>query len=87
MSYPIFSKFVALKAEINIIFSSYNFTSALPSASLTPPPPPPPHTLFIEVPVPRQENERPCICVLEVSTLPFFSTIFQLEFGTVLTMW
>jgi hypothetical protein len=83
MSYPIFSKFVALKAEINIISSSYNFTSALPSASLTPPP----HTLFIAVPVPRQENEWPCICVFEVSTLPFFSTIFQLEFGTVLTMW
>jgi hypothetical protein len=39
------------------------------------------------VPVPRQENEWPCICVFEVSTLPFFSTIFQLEFGTVLTMW
>ena len=31
--------------------------------SLTPP-------LFIEVPVPSQESERSCICVLEVSILP-----------------
>ena len=37
---------------------------------------------FIEVPVPRQESEQSCSCVLQVSILPL-STIFLLEFLTV----
>ena len=41
---------------------------------------------FIEVPVPSQESERSCICVLRVSFLPL-STFFLLDFGTGLTMW
>ena len=47
--------------------------------SLTPP-------LLIEVPVPRQESERSCICVLGVLILPLY-TIFLLDFGTVPTVW
>ena len=47
--------------------------------SLAPPP-------FIEVPVPRQECERACICTLWVSILPL-STILILDFGTVPTVW
>jgi hypothetical protein len=42
--------------------------------------------LFIEVPVPWQESEQSCICVLGVSILPL-STMFLLDCGTVLTMW
>jgi hypothetical protein len=38
---------------------------------------------IIEVPVPSQESQRSCICV---SILPFYS-IFQLNFGTVPTVW
>jgi hypothetical protein len=48
-------------------------------ASLTPP-------LFIEMPVPSQESERSCNCLLGVSVVPL-STIFLLEFGTVPTVW
>jgi hypothetical protein len=44
---------------------------------LTPP-------LFIEVPVPRQESEQSCICVLGVLILPL-STILIFDFGIVLT--
>jgi len=47
--------------------------------SLTPP-------LFIEVPVPSQEREQPCICVLGVSTWSL-SAIFLLHFRTVPTVW
>jgi len=43
-------------------------------------------TLFIEVPVPSQESERSCICVLGVSILPL-STILVLYFETVPTVW
>ena len=39
--------------------------------------------LFIEVSVPSQERDRPCICVLEVSILPL-PTILILEFESVL---
>jgi hypothetical protein len=46
--------------------------------SLTPP-------LLIEVPVPRQESEQSCICVLGVLILPLY-TIFLLDFGTVPTV-
>ena len=42
--------------------------------------------LFIEVPVPSQESERSCICVLGVSNLPKIK-IFLLEFGPVPTVW
>jgi hypothetical protein len=42
--------------------------------------------LFIEVPLPRQESELSCICVLGVSILPL-STIFPLHFGAVSTVW
>ena len=42
--------------------------------------------LFIEVPVPSQECERSCICVLRVSILPR-STIFLLDFGNVPRLW
>ena len=48
------------------------------SFSLTP-------LLFIEVPVPSKKSERSCICVLEVSIMPF-STIFLFDFGIVQTM-
>jgi len=41
--------------------------------------------LFIEVPVPSQESERSCICVLGVSILPL-STILLLDFRTVPTV-
>ena len=44
--------------------------------SLTPP-------LFAEVPVPSQESERSCICVLRV-LISHISTIFRLDFRTVL---
>ena len=44
--------------------------------SSTPPP------LFIEVPVPSQESERSCFCVLGVSMLPL-SMVLLLDFGTV----
>ena len=46
--------------------------------SLTPP-------LFIEMPVPIQESERSCICVLGISDLPL-STILIFDFGTVPTV-
>jgi hypothetical protein len=42
--------------------------------------------LFIEVPVPNQESERSCIWVLGVLIFPL-STIFQLDFRIVVTMW
>ena len=38
--------------------------------------------VFIEVPIPRQERERFCICAI----LPLF-TIFLLDIGTVPTVW
>ena len=41
---------------------------------------------FIEVPVPNQESEQSCLCVLGVSILPL-SEIFPLDFGIVQTMW
>jgi hypothetical protein len=47
--------------------------------------------VFIEVPEPRQERERSCICVLEVSIFPLLTTvhfcILLLNFGIVLTVW
>ena len=55
--------------------------------------------LFIQVPLPRQESERSCICLFRVSIQPlqqFFYQIlelfrqcgiFLLDFGTVLTVW
>ena len=42
--------------------------------------------LFIEVPVPRQENEWSCICVLGVLILPL-STILIFDFGIVTMVW
>ena len=42
--------------------------------------------LFIEVPVPSQEIEWSCICMLLLSTLSL-SMIFLLEFGPVSTEW
>ena len=41
---------------------------------------------FIELPVPNQESEQSCLCVLGVSILPL-SEIFPLDFGIVQTMW
>jgi hypothetical protein len=46
--------------------------------SLTPP-------LVIVIPVPSQESDRSCICVLGISIL-HISTIFLLDFGTVLSL-
>ena len=43
--------------------------------SLTPP-------LFIEVPVPSQESERSCVCVLELAMLPL-STFSSFDLGIV----
>jgi hypothetical protein len=45
---------------------------------LTPP-------LFVEVPLPNQESERSCICVLGVSNVSLFPRIFNLilELATV----
>ena len=40
-------------------------------------------SLFIEVPVPRQESERSCICVLEVSILSPSTMILIFDFGIV----
>ena len=48
------------------------------NSSLTPP-------LFIEVPVSSQDIERSCICVLGILIFAF-STIFLLDFETVLTV-
>ena len=53
------------------------FYSRLGETSITPP-------LFIEVPVPSKESERPYICVLGVSILPI-STILIFDFGNVPT--
>ena len=41
---------------------------------------------FIEVPLPRQESGKSCICVLGVSIQPL-STILIFDFGIILTMW
>jgi hypothetical protein len=41
---------------------------------------------WIEVPLPSQENDRSCICVLRVWVLSL-STTFLLYFGTVPTVW
>ena len=41
---------------------------------------------YFEVPVSSQENERPCICVLEISIL-LLSTILIFDFGIVPTVW
>jgi len=38
------------------------------------------------VPVPSQDCEHSCICVLEVPILPI-STIILFDFGTVPTLW
>ena len=46
--------------------------------SLTPP-------LVIVIPVPSQESDRSCICVLGISIL-HISTIFLLDFETVLSL-
>ena len=40
--------------------------------------------LFIEVPIPRQESDRSCICVLVISIFPL-STILIFYFGIVVT--
>jgi hypothetical protein len=50
-----------------------NYIICAHKSSLTPP-------LFIEVPVPSQEIEWSCICMLWLSTLSL-SMIFLLEFG------
>jgi len=42
-------------------------------------------SLYIEVPVPSQESELSCICVVGVSLLPL-SMIYLLDFGTVPTV-
>jgi len=42
--------------------------------------------LFIEVSVPSQERELPCICVLGISILPLI-IIILLDFGIVPTVW
>ena len=42
--------------------------------------------LFIEMPVPSQESEQSCMCVIG-SVFATVSTVFQLNFGTVQTMW
>ena len=42
--------------------------------------------LFIEVPVPRQESDQSCICVLGVSIVPV-STILIFDFEIVPTVW
>jgi hypothetical protein len=42
--------------------------------------------LFIEAPVPHQESEQSCICVLGVSILPL-SAIFRLDLEMGLTLW
>jgi hypothetical protein len=41
--------------------------------------------MFIEMPVPSQEIEGSCICLLRVSIFSF-STIFLLDFGNVPTV-
>ena len=41
---------------------------------------------FIEMPLPSQESERSCFCVLEILILPL-STIFIFDFGIVPTVW
>ena len=41
---------------------------------------------FIEVLVPSQKSDRPCVCVLGVSILPL-STIFLYDFGALFTAW
>ena len=43
-------------------------------------------SLYIEVPVPSQESELSCICVVGVSLLPL-PMIYLLDFGTVPTVW
>jgi hypothetical protein len=40
---------------------------------------------FIEVHIPRQENKRSCICVVEVSILPL-SMSFLVDYGIVVTL-
>jgi len=57
----------------------HNTHNQSPKHILTPP-------LVIEVSVPSQETERPCICVFGVSVLPL-SVIFLLDFRNVLTVW
>ena len=48
--------------------------------SLTPP-------LFIEVPVPSQESERSCICLLIILTMPLFTILIHvLDLGIVPTV-
>ena len=42
--------------------------------------------LFVEVPVPSQENELSCICVLRVSIL-LLVLIFLSDVGPVPTVW
>ena len=49
------------------------------TTSLTPPP-------FIEVPVPSQESEMPCTCVLGASILSL-STVIIFDFGIVPMVW
>ena len=47
--------------------------------SLIPPP-------YFKVPVPSQESERSCICMLRLSISPL-STVLIFDFGTVPTVW
>ena len=44
-------------------------------------------TLLIEVPIPTQKSERSCICLQGGIHFACIFTIFQLDFGTVLTVW
>jgi hypothetical protein len=45
-----------------------------------------PRHIFMKVPVPSQESELSCICVLGVSIFPH-STILIIHFGNVRTVW
>jgi hypothetical protein len=44
-------------------------------------------TFLIEVPVPRQKSEASCICLLGISMLPLFASIFIFDVGFVQTVW
>ena len=58
---------------------SHHFAQGADKANLMPPP-------FIEVPVPTQESDRSCICMLLVSNLPL-SRIVVYDFVIDPTVW
>jgi hypothetical protein len=68
--------FVVLVKKMSVLDSFLLQNTNAHKTSLTQP-------LFIEVPVPSQESERLCICVLGVLIM-FLSIIFGLDFRTVL---